>query len=66
MSICDGHGFNNNLDYLNDVHQYVFPNYNSLHGVKAAWSEEYNKFENGISPSLRLMQLINSNKIENS
>ena len=57
-SILESAGFNNHVEYPTDVHQYLSPNDNRLHGCKAAWYEEYHKLEGSVAPTLRLMQLI--------
>lgn len=59
-SIFPALGFTNHETYASAVHQFLSPNDNKLHGVKATWSKEYYKFEAGdtISASLRLMQLL--------
>lgn len=58
VSIFDSLKLGNHVTYPADVHQYLSPNDNKLHGCKAKWAAEYYKFEDEISPSLRLMQLI--------
>lgn len=53
-------GFHNHETYPALVHQFLSPNDNKLHGVKATWAKGYYKFEEGdsISPTLYLMQLL--------
>jgi|SRR5665647_3342092 len=66
VSIFDAKGFTNHQVYPADVHQYLSPNDNKLHGCKAKWYAEYYKFEDEISPSLRLMQLIDLETVSRS
>jgi hypothetical protein len=65
-SIFDNLGFKNHVAYPTDVHQFLSPNDNKLHGVKSTWKEEYYKFKDEVSPSLRLMQLIDLDTVKNS
>jgi len=58
VSIFPALGFPNHLTYPAAVHQWLSPNDNNLHGVKAAWSEDYPKFGCGVKSSLALMHLI--------
>ena len=37
VSIFDSMGFANHEEYPSDIHQYMSPNDNKLHGCKAAW-----------------------------
>ena len=57
-SILETLGFKDHVSYPSDVHQWLSPNDNKLHGCKAIWHEEYYKFESGVSASIRLMSLI--------
>ena len=66
VSIFETMGFTNHEEYPSDVHQYLSPNDNKLHGCKAAWYREYYKFENDVSAPLRLMQLIDLDTVKNS
>lgn len=66
VSIFDSNGFKNHVVYPTDVHQYLSPNDNKLHGCKSIWSQEYYKFENEVSSSIRLMQLIDLETVKNS
>jgi hypothetical protein len=54
------------VTYPTDVHQFLSPNDNKLHGCKSPWKEEYYNFENGVSSSLRLMNLIDLDTVKNS
>ena len=65
-SIFDTKGFKNHVEYPTDVHQFLSPNDNKLHGCKTIWKEEYYKFKDDVSPSLRLMQLIDLDTVKNS
>lgn len=65
-SIFDNLGFTNHVAYPTDVHQFLSPNDNKLHGCKSTWKQEYYKFENEVSASLRLMNLIDLDTVENS
>ena len=65
-SIFDTNGYKNHVTYPTDVHQWLSPNDNRLHGCKAKWKEEYYKFPNEVSSSLRLMQLIDLDTLKNS
>jgi hypothetical protein len=65
-SIFDNLGFKNHVAYPSDVHQFLSPNDNKLHGCKSIWYEEYSKFQSGVSASLRLMELIDLATVENS
>jgi hypothetical protein len=65
-SIFDALGFKNHVSYPTDVHQFLSPNDNKLHGCKSTWYEEYYKFENEVSSSLRLMELIDLDTVKNS
>lgn len=66
VSIFDSNGFQNHVIYPSDVHQYLSPNDNNLHGCKSTWFEEYHKFENDVAPALRLMELIDLETVKNS
>lgn len=66
VSIFDSNGFKNHVAYPTDVHQWLSPNDNKLHGCKSTWYQEYYKFENDVSPSLRLMELIDLETVKNS
>jgi 3-mercaptopyruvate sulfurtransferase SseA len=65
-SIFEENGYEKHVTYPSAVHQYLSPNDNKLHGVKARWKEKYYKFEDSISPSLYLMQLIDERTTEHS
>lgn len=65
-SIFDNLGFKSHCTYPTDVHQFLSPNDNKLHGCKATWREEYYKFPNEVSASLRLMNLIDLDTEKNS
>lgn len=65
-SIFDNLGFKNHVAYPTDVHQFLSPNDNKLHGCKSTWKEEYYKFRSGVSSSLRLMNLIDLETEKNS
>ncbi len=65
-SIFDNLGLKNHVVYPADVHQFLSPNDNKLHGCKSIWHEEYYKFENGACASLRLMELIDLDTVKNS
>ena len=66
VSVFDELGFQNHETYPVDVHQYLSPNDNNLHGCKSKWTEEYYKMKDSISPPLRLMQLLDLDTIKNS
>ena len=59
-SIYELAGFRDHEAYPSSVHQWLSPNDNNLHGVKAVWSAEYYKFESDRQSTLRLMQLLDS------
>jgi transposase len=65
-SIFDAKGFTNHLTYPAAVHQYLSPNDNKLHGVKAKWKKKYWELGDSISPSLYLMQLIDCDNTKHS
>lgn len=66
VTIFESLGYKFAEEYENDVHQYLSPNDNKLHGCKATWTAEYYKFKDDVSPSLRLMQLIDLDTVKNS
>lgn len=66
VSIFDSNQFKNHVSYPTDVHQFLSPNDNKLHGCKSTWYQEYYKFQDDVSLSLRLMQLIDLETIKNS
>jgi hypothetical protein len=66
MSIFDTLGFINHVVFPSDVHQYLSPNDNKLHGCKATWSEEYHEIGDSLSAPLRLMELIDFDTVNNS
>ncbi len=65
-SILEDLGFKDHATYPSDVHQFLSPNDNKLHGCKATWHEEYYEFREGVSASLRLMNLIDLDTVQNS
>jgi transposase len=65
-SIFEENGYKNHVTYPAAVHQYLSPNDNKLHGIKAAWKQNYYKMDDSISPSLSLMQLIDLDSKKNS
>ena len=52
--------------YLPSVPQYLSPNDFHLHGCKSTWSQGYSKCPDEVCATLRLMQLIDIDTIENS
>jgi hypothetical protein len=62
----DNLGFKNHVAYPTDVHQFLSPNDNKLHGCKSIRYEEYYKFDNAVSSSLRLVNLIDLYTVKNS
>lgn len=66
VSIFDSLGFPDHVTYPTDVHQWLSPNDNNLHGCKSAWKEEYYKFRNDVHAPLRLMQLIDLDTKKNA
>jgi transposase len=58
MWIFDQMGFRNHQVYPSDVHQWLSPNDNNLHGCKSIWEKELKNMESDLDPPLRLMQLI--------
>lgn len=66
VSIFDLLGYHNHVEYPSDVHQYMSPNDNKLHGCKARWSVEYAQLKDGVATSLRLMQLIDLDTTKNA
>jgi hypothetical protein len=65
-SVFEAEGLPNHVKYPSKVHQYLSPNDNNLHGCKATWLPDYYKFADDVSASLRLMQLIDQDTVENS
>ena len=65
-SIFEELGFTNDETYPSEVHQYLSPNDNSLHGCKSKWAEEYYDFDDTVSGPLRLMQLLDADTEKNS
>jgi hypothetical protein len=65
-SIFDDLGYKNHVTYPTDVHQYLSPNDNKLHGCKSTWHQEHYNFKSEVSSSLRLMQLIDLDPVKNS
>lgn len=65
-SIFPDLGLPNHVTYPAAVHQWLSPNDNNLHGVKAAWAEEYRELGDSVRRSLRLMQLIDLDTVQNS
>lgn len=65
-SVFEAMGYKNHVTYPSEVHQYLSPNDNNLHGCKSVWRREYSKFPDDVSASLRLMQLIDQDTIDNS
>jgi hypothetical protein len=65
-SIFENLGYTNHETYPADVHQFLSPNDNSLHGCKSIWYKEYPEFGSDVSASLRLMQLIDLDTEKNS
>ncbi len=65
-SIFDNLGFKNHVTYPSDVHQFVSPNDNKLHGCKSIRYEKYSEIQSGVSASLRLMEPIDLATVENS
>ena len=66
VSIFDSLGFKSHVQYPSDVHQYLSPNDNKLHGCKSTWYREYSKFQHDVEAPLRLMQLIDLDIEKNS
>ena len=65
VSIFDTLGYTNHEVYPAVVHQHLSPNDNNLHGVKSVWKMEHPNFSDDPEGSLRLMQLIDFDTIEN-
>jgi transposase len=65
-SIFDNLGFTNHVTYPTDVHQFLSPNDNKLHGCKSTWYGKYYKFKNEVSSALCLMNLIDLDTLNNS
>jgi hypothetical protein len=65
-SIFESNDFLNHVVYPSNVHQWLSPNGNNLHGCKTVWKEEYYDFENDIEAPLRLMRLIDLDCVNNS
>lgn len=59
-------GFKDHVTYPADVHQFLSPNDNKLHGCKAVWKDEYYKFESRVWASIRLMNLIDLDTLQHS
>jgi transposase len=66
VSIFESMGFKNHVQYPSEVHQFLSPNDFHLHGVKETWRREYYKFDDDVSATLRLMQLIDQDTVNNS
>jgi hypothetical protein len=62
----DNLGFKNNVAYPTDVQQFLSPNDNKLHRCKSIRYEEYYRFDNAVSSSLRLVNLIDLYTVKNS
>ena len=65
-SIFETMGYKNHVTYPSEVHPYLSPNDNSLHGCKSTWRRDYFKLDDDVSSSLRLMQLIDEDATKNS
>jgi len=59
-------GFEEHVTYPADVHQYLSPNDNKLHGCKAKWYQGYYEEEGEVEHSLRLMKLLDEETVANS
>lgn len=65
-SILEEMGYANHVVYPTEVHQYLSPNDNNLHGCKAAWREQYYDFVLDVEAPLRLMELIDQDSVKNA
>lgn len=65
-SIFDILGFKNHQTFPSDVHQWLSPNDNNLHGVKTTWKKHYQDFGDSIKSPLSLMYLIDKHGEEHS
>lgn len=65
VSIFDSMEFEDHVTYPSDVHQYLSPNDNKLHGCKTIWAQEYYKLNDHEVP-LRLMQLLDEETVKHS
>jgi len=66
VSIFDAKGYTNHVTYPAEVHQYLSPNDNNLHGCKAKWYADYAGIKDSICSSLHLMELIDLDTVKNS
>lgn len=64
--IFDLMGFKHHYPYPSNVHQFLSPNDFHLHGVKSTWRNEYANFDDDLTATLRLMQLIDQDTVQNS
>jgi hypothetical protein len=65
-SILEKLGFAKHAVYPSDVHQWLSPNDNNLHGCKATWRSQCRNFPDDVSTPLQLMRLIDLDTVENS
>lgn len=65
-SIFDSLGFTKHVTYPTEVHQWLSPNDNNLHGCKEVWKSEFPDFDDNPRAPLRLMQLIDQDASVNA
>lgn len=58
VTVFDAEGFKTHFTYPTEVHQWLSPNDNNLHGCKEAWKLEVADLSDDPEGPLRLMQLI--------
>ena len=58
VHIFDALGFKTHVEYPTEVHQWLSPNDNNLHGCKEKWKVEYPDFDDDPEAALALMTLI--------
>ena len=65
-SIFDANGYARHVEYPSEIHQYLSPNDNSLHGVKSTWKGMYFMDEGDVLAPIKLMRLIDEDSVKNS
>jgi transposase len=56
--VLESLGFTNTVVYPKDVHQWLSPNDNNLHGCKSTWAAKWDDLEDDVERSLQLLSLI--------
>ena len=66
VNILDTLGFKKHREYPSDVHQWLSPSDNNVHGCKSTWASQYDDFDDDVNRSLQLLHLIDLDTAKHS